>query len=40
MKGFYLYGICQSVKTKKLSDKDIGEGIGGEKVFRIPYQDI
>ena len=30
MKGLYLYGVCSSVKTKKLPGK----------VFRIPYQDI
>jgi len=40
MKGLYLYGICPSVKTKKLSDEDISESIGGGKVFRIPCQDI
>ena len=40
MKGLYLYGICPSVKIKKLSDKDASECIGGGKVFRIPYQDI
>ena len=40
MKGFYLYGICPFVKIKKLPDKDASEGIGGGKVFRIPYQDI
>ncbi len=30
MKGLYLYGVCSSIKTKKLPGK----------VFRIPYQDI
>ncbi|MDP3043361.1 MAG: GvpL/GvpF family gas vesicle protein [bacterium] len=50
MKGLYLYGICPlrrsfseaspSVKIKKLSNKDTGESIGGEKVFSIPYKDI
>lgn len=30
MKGLYLYGVCPSVKTKKLPDK----------IFHIPYQDI
>ncbi len=40
MKGLYLYGICPSVKTKKLLDKNIGEGIGGGKAFSIPYKDI
>lgn len=40
MKGLYLYGICPSQKTKKLSNKDANEGVSGGKVFRIPYQDI
>jgi len=50
MKGLYLYGVCSSLsqrrillgrkKTKKLSNKDASGGIGGGKVFRIPYQDI
>ena len=40
MKGFYIYGICQSQKIKKLSDQDRGEGIGRGKTFYIPYKDI
>lgn len=40
MKGLYLYGICPFIKIKKLSDKDTGEGIGGGKIFSIPYKDI
>lgn len=40
MKGLYLYGVCPSIKIKKLSDKDTGEGIGGGKAFSIPYKDI
>ncbi|MDP2648075.1 MAG: GvpL/GvpF family gas vesicle protein [Candidatus Yanofskybacteria bacterium] len=40
MKGLYLYGVCQSVKIKKLSGKDIGESIGGGNVFSVPYKDI
>ncbi|MFH1460994.1 MAG: GvpL/GvpF family gas vesicle protein [Patescibacteria group bacterium] len=40
MKGFYLYGICPSVKPKKLSAKDLSESIGGGKVFSISYKDI
>ena len=39
MKGFYLYGVCPLLKTKKSLDIDTG-GIGGEKAFPIPYQDI
>ncbi len=39
MKGFYLYGVCSSAK-KQLSDKGVSKGIGGGKVFHIPYQDI
>ena len=40
MKGLYLYGICPSIKIKRLVTKDIGEGIGGGKAFSIPYKDI
>jgi len=40
VKGFYLYGICPFVKTKKAAEKDIGESIGGGKVFSVPYGDI
>ena len=40
MKGLYLYGVCPSIKIKKLSDKNIGESIGGGKVFHVPYKDI
>ena len=38
--GVYFYGVCSSVKTKKLSAKDSGAGIGGGPVFFIPYQDV
>ena len=40
MKGIYLYGVCPFIKIKKLSDKDTGEGIGGGRIFSIPYKDI
>ena len=39
MRGFYLYGVCLPSK-KKLSVKNLGEGIGGGKFFYIPFQDI
>lgn len=40
MKGLYLYGICPSVKIKRLATKNIGESIGGGKAFSILYKDI
>lgn len=40
MKGLYLYGVCPFIKIKKLSDKNLSEGIGGEKAFYVPYEDI
>lgn len=40
MKGLYLYGIYSVLKTKKSLDVDVAGGIGGGRVFGIPYQDI
>ncbi len=37
MKGLYFYGICPATETKRTLNV---KGIGGGKVFRIPYQDI
>jgi len=36
----YLYGVCPSIKIKKLSDKNIGESISGGKAFSVSYKDI
>lgn len=40
MKGLYLYGICSSIKIKRLATKNIGKGIGEGKAFPTPYKDI
>lgn len=40
MKGFYLYGVCPFLKTKKPLDKNIDNGIDEGRAFGVPYKDI